>query len=502
MTDSKSAETGSSGGGDATGAAPQPARADTRQMIALAVISTAYLMLAIDSTIVNIALTKIQESLHFSATGLAWVLNSYLLAFGGLLLLGGRAGDMFGRRRVVSVGITLFTCASVAGGLAANPATLIVARALQGVGAALAAPNTLALIANNFDEGEVRNKALRIFSAASATGGSIGLILGGMLTSWASWRWIQFVNIPIGIVVLILAPLCIRETERHQGSFDIVGTITGTAGVVALVYALIRAPVNGWGDPGTVACFVIAAIMFPVFLAVERRVSHPIVPLQLFASRNRSVAYMNMLLFTATILSMFYFISQFIQKVLGFSPVNAGLAFLPMTIGMFAVARVVPSLLARFGLKGFMLTGSLLMTITAIWLSRVSPSDSYLSGIFGPMLLFGIGAGCCIMPTNVTILAGIPPQLAGAASGVLQSVMQLGGALGLAILVAVYGTATAHFTGTGTNALKQVVTHGVRETFTTTIVFSGLAFLLALIVIKTVKPAAAAKAPALVKGSR
>jgi EmrB/QacA subfamily drug resistance transporter len=457
-------------------------------------------MMAIDATIVNIALTKIQESLHFSAIGLAWVLNSYLLAFGGLLLLGGRAGDMFGRRRVMIAGTALFTCASVVGGLAGNPGTLIGARAFQGVGAALAAPNTLALIANNFEEGTPRNKALSIYSATAATGTSIGLILGGVLTSWASWRWIQFVNIPIGVVVLALAPLCIKETEPHQGRFDIVGTITGTAGVALLVYALIRAPENGWGDPVTVICFVISVIMFTIFLTAERRVSHPIVPLRLFADRNRSAAYLNMLMFTATILSLFYFLSQFIQKVLGFSPFMAGLAFLPMTLGMFAVARVVPPLLARFSPKSFMVTGALLMTITAIWLSQVSSSDTYLTGILGPMLLFGIGAGCCVMPTNVTILTGIQPQLAGAASGVLQSMMQLGGALGLAILVAVYGTATKHSTGTSANALHQVVTNGVRETFTSTIAFSGLAFLLALILIRTVRPAPAKARPSPAQG--
>ncbi|GAA3012258.1 MFS transporter [Kitasatospora sp. NPDC127116] len=474
----------------------RPAPAGTRRPgLTLAVIATCYLMVGIDSTIVNIALPKIQAALDFSPVGLSWVINAYLLAFGGLLLLGGRAGDIFGRRRVLVIGTVLFTAASLLGGLANAPWLLILARALQGVGAAMAAPGTLALIASNFEEGTPRNRALSIYSATAATGTSIGLILGGILTSWVSWRWVQFVNVPIGVAVAVLAPMCIRETARQNGRFDFLGTITGTAGVGLLVYAFIRVPAEGWSDSLTVTCFVAAVVLLIGFVLVERRVSHPMVPLALFRDRTRTAAYLNMLMFTATILSLFYFLSQFIQNVLEFSPIRAGLAFLPMTLGMFAVARVVPKLLPKYGAKRFMVVGALLMTVTAVWLSRISASDSYAVGVLGPMLLFGVGAGCCLMPTNVTVLSGVQPQLAGAASGVLQTMMQLGGALGLSILVTVYGTASDDAAkhpqaGTAVEEAHRALTHGVQSAFTASIAFVGCALVIATLLIRTPKPAA------------
>ncbi|MEV0845874.1 MFS transporter [Streptomyces sp. NPDC049954] len=474
--------------------APVPSRPN-RPALALTVIVTCYLMVAIDSTIVNIALPSIQKALGFSPVGLSWVINAYLLAFGGLLLLGGRMGDMFGRRRVLMIGTVVFTISSLLGGLAGAPWVLITARVLQGVGAAMAAPGTLALIANNFEEGAPRNRALSIYSATAATGTSLGLILGGILTSLASWRWIQFVNVPIGLAVAVLAPMCIRETPSQAGRFDFVGTITGTAGITALVYGLIRVPSEGWGNTVSPACFVAAVVLLVSFLVAERRAAQPLVPLRLFSERTRTAAYTNMLLFTATILSLFYFLSQFIQNVLGFTPIQAGLAFLPMTLGMFVVARAVPKMLPKHGAKRFMVAGALLMTVTAIWLSTISASDSYLTGVVGPMLLFGIGAGCCLMPTNVTVLSGVPQQLAGAASGVLQTMMQLGGALGLAILVTVYGTSAdnaAKHAGTGTNAVHHVVTEGVRSAFAGSIVFVGCALAVALLVIRVPRPTAKA----------
>ncbi|QJS13409.1 MFS transporter [Streptomyces argyrophyllae] len=483
---------------DEPGAPGQSATAPSRpnrSALTLTVIVTCYLMVAIDSTIVNIALPSIQKALGFSPVGLSWVINAYLLAFGGLLLLGGRMGDMFGRRRVLVVGTVIFTVSSLLGGIADTPWLLVTARALQGVGAAMAAPGTLALIAGNFEEGAPRNRALSIYSATAATGTSLGLILGGILTSLASWRWIQFVNVPIGLAVAVLAPMCIRETPAHSGRFDFAGTVSGTAGVTALVYGLIRVPSEGWGNGVSLACFAAAVVLLVSFLPAERRAAQPIVPLQLFSERTRTAAYTSMLMFTATILSLFYFLSQFIQDVLEFSPIQAGLAFLPMTLGMFVVARAVPRMLPRHGAKRFMVVGALLMTVTAIWLSTISVSDSYLTGVLGPMLLFGIGAGCCLMPTNVTVLSGVPQQLAGAASGVLQTMMQLGGALGLAILVTVYGTSAddaARHAGTGADAVHKVVTEGVRSAFTGSIVFVGCALAVALLVIRVPEPPAEA----------
>ena len=299
--------------------------------LSLAVIVACQLMVVLDASVMFVALPKIQHSLHFSATGLSWVTNAYSLAFGGLLLLGGRTGDIVGRRRTFIVGIAVFTVASLLGGFSGSAAWLLTARAAQGVGAALAAPSALALIATNFEEGPERNRALGVFSATSSAGASIGLVLGGMLTDWASWRWVLFINVPVGAVVLLLAPRLLRETERHRGRLDIAGAVTVVTGMVALVYGFIRAADAGWSDGGTLAAFAGGVVLLAAFLVVETRVERPVVPLRLFADRARSGSYLNMLLLAAAMFGMFFFLVQFLQNVLGFSPLKAGVAFLPMS---------------------------------------------------------------------------------------------------------------------------------------------------------------------------
>ena len=318
------------------------ARRGYHPSLALAIIVTCQLMIILDATVVNIALPRIQSSLHFSATNLSWVLNAYTLAVAGLLLLGGRAGDILGRRRMFIGGIALFTVASLLGGFATSSWWLLAARAAQGVGAAGAAPGALSLIATNFEEGPERNRALGIFSAVSAAGGSLGLILGGLLTAWASWRWVLFINVPIGIAVVALAPHFIRESERRAGRFDLAGALTSTIGMVSLVYGFIRAASSGWGDDVCRLALAIAVVFLALFLSVEARIREPIVPLHLFANRNRASAYLSMLLLPATMFGMFFFLSQFVQDVLGFSPIKAGLAFLPLTLAIFTSSRIVP----------------------------------------------------------------------------------------------------------------------------------------------------------------
>ncbi|MFI1488014.1 MFS transporter [Streptomyces sp. NPDC020747] len=459
--------------------------------IILAIIAVTYLMISVDATVVNIALPKIQEDLGFSRTSLAWVINAYTVVFGGLLLFGGRIGDILGKRRMLTLGTLIFTAASLVGGLAQSPGLLIAARAVQGLGAALAAPSTMSLIATNFEEGALRTKALSVYSATAGAGGSIGLILGGVLTDWASWRWVLFINVPIGLAIAVLAPRYIREPVHQRNKVDIVGTVTATLGMVALVYAFIRVPEHGWSDGLTIGSYVLAGVLLAAFLVVETRVDPPILPLRLFASRNRSGAYLNVLLLTASMMGLFFFLAQYVQDVMGYSPARSGFAFLPMTLGMFATVTQVATLLKKFGAKRLMVAGAALMAGAFVWLTQLTETSAYWTGVFGPLLMFGVGMGLSFMPMNMTVLAGVDPKDAGAASGSVQTMMQLGGALGLAVLVTVFGTA-------GKNAADEprggaspvewahhVFTEGMQSAFVAGTAFLVFALLVALVVIKS-----------------
>ncbi|HKD77787.1 MAG TPA: MFS transporter, partial [Ktedonobacterales bacterium] len=390
----------------------------------------------------NIALPQVQSELHFSPTGLSWVIDAYTLTYGGLLLLGGRAGDIMGRRQAFVVGLAIFTVASMLGGVAPNAGWLIATRALQGVGAAFAGPNAIALIVTNFAEGEQRNRALGIYGAVVSAGASIGLILGGILISSLSWRWVMFINVPFGVAAVLLAPRIIKEPQRNPGHLDITGAITGTGGMVLLVYGFIRAASDGWGDRMTIGSFAIAVVLLAIFVFVEMRSAEPILPLRLFAERNRAGGFLNMMLVAATMFSMFFFLTQFLQDILHFSPLGAGVAFLPWTITLFTVARVIPRLVPRVGMKPIIVVGAVLIACAMLWLTQINAASNYVTGVMGPMLLFGLGAGCVFLPLNMLILTGVRPQEAGAAGGVLQTMMQVGGSLGLAILVSVFGNAT------------------------------------------------------------
>ncbi len=457
--------------------------------IALALIVTCQLMLVLDGTVVNIALPKIQNDLHFSATNLSWVFNAYMLTFGGLLLLGGRAGDILGRRRVFMAGIVLFTLASLLGGFSTSAAWLIATRAAQGIGAAFAAPSALAFIATTFAEGPQRTRALSIYGAVASAGGSLGLILGGMLTAWVSWRWVLFINVPVGLAIVLLTPRFIQEPERQPGQLDFAGALTSTVGMAALVYGFIRASSNGWSDRLTVSAVVGAVVLLALFLTVEVRARQPLMPLRLFADRNRASAYLNMLLLFATMFSVFFFLTQFLQDVLGFSPLQAGVAFLPMTLPMFASVRTVPRLLPRFGPKPLMVIGATLITGAIVWLTHISATSGYLSGVLGPMLLLGVGVGCSVLPLNVVILSGVLRQNAGAASGVLQTMQQVGGSLGLAILVTVFGTATSNAARhplAGASRQMQahhILTQGIASAFSVEAIFTTCALMVAVLVI-------------------
>ncbi|HEY9367692.1 MFS transporter [Streptomyces sp.] len=408
--------------------------------IALFVIASCQLMVVLDITIVNIALPHIQSALDFSTTNLSWVVNAYTLTFGGLLLLGGRAGDILGRRRTFIFGVLLFGLASLLCGVAQTSWQLLAARALQGVGGAISSPTSLSLITTNFDEGPERNRAFGVFAGVSAGGGAIGLLAGGILVEWLDWRWIFFVNVPIALLIAFLTPRHVRESERHPGNFDLMGALTSTLGMVALVYGFIRAAQQGWRDPLTLASFGVAVVLLVSFILIERRSRQPITPLHMFADRNRAGTYGMMLCLAAAIFGMFFFLTLFVQQVLGFSPLEAGLAFLPVSAVIAVAAGFTSQLLPKFGPKPFMVLGSLCLAAGLSWLTLTDVHSTYAGSILGPMLVFSVGMGLMFVSLTLMALSNVEPHEAGAASGLLNATQQVGGSLGLSILVTVFGT--------------------------------------------------------------
>jgi EmrB/QacA subfamily drug resistance transporter len=469
---------------------PGVARRGDHPRIALAVILTCQLMAVLDATVVNVALPKIQDGLHFSSTNLSWVINAYALTLGGLLLLGGRAGDVLGRRRVFVAGITLFTLASMAGGLATSGGMLIVARAIQGVGAAIAIPNTLALLMISFPEGPARNRALGLFTAVSSAGGSIGLLVGGALTDWVSWRWVLFINVPIGVAIVVLIPLFLTEPPRRTARLGVLGALSSTLGVGSLVYGFIRAADQGWADTGTLASFAVAVLLLAFFIAHEASTAEPILPLRLFADRTRAGAYGVMLMLPAILFGTFFFLAQYLQLGLGLTPLRTGLAFMPLTLAIFGMSRLTPRWVSARGPRLPLLVGPVLLAVAALWLSQLSVGSTYWQDVFGPILLLGVGAGFTFMPLTTVILSRVPAGDAGAASGALQTMQQLGAALGLAVLVSVFGAATgdAGTRGTVTGAL---LTHGVSVVFGTAVVFAIAAWLVSAVLLRPRPPVAA-----------
>jgi len=452
-------------------APPDTAR---RASYGIAIVLIAQLMLVLDVTVVNVALPRIQTDLDFSPAGLSWVLNGYTLAFGGLLLLGGRLGDVFGRLRVFEIGLGLFTVASLAGALAPNPEFLVTSRVLQGVGAAIAAPSVLALLTTSTPDAASRNRALALFTAVSSAGGSIGLILGGALTDLGSWRWTLMINVPIGIAVLALVRRFVDETARRPGRFDVVGAATATLGSVAAVYAFINAPDHGWDSIGTIGGFALAAALLALFVRTERIAPHPLLRLGLLRNRRRAGALVVMSLLVGSQFPMFFLLVQYDQRVLGLGPLASGFAFLPLTLAIFAVSRISARLVGRFGPQRLIAIGTVGMALSFLWLSQISTTSEYATAILGPMLLSGASAGLAFMPTTVAILADVEPEHAGAASGLLQTMQQLGGAVGLAVIVSVYAS----------GAVPGQVVPGAEAAFLTSMGFAVVAFLIAVVVMR------------------
>ncbi|MEU6755528.1 MFS transporter [Streptomyces sp. NPDC046685] len=475
--------------------------------LALFVIASCQLMVVLDITIVNIALPHIQTALDFSTESLSWVVNAYTLAFGGLLLLGGRAGDILGRKRVFIFGVLLFGLASLLGGLAQNAGQLMAARALQGVGGAIASPTSLALITTTFREGPARNRAFGVFAGVSAGGGAIGLLAGGMLVEWLDWRWVLFVNVPIAVLIAVLARRVLRESERHPGHFDFAGALLCTTGMVALVYGFIRASQDGWRDGWTLGSFAAAVVLLTLFILNERRSPQPITPLHMFADRNRAGTYGLMLMLACAIFGMFFFLTLFVQNVLGFSPLRAGLAFLPVSAVVAVGAGITSQLLPKFGPKPFMVAGALCSATGLAWLTQTDVHSTYLGSILGPLLIFGLGMGLQFVSLTLMALSNVPDRESGAASGLLNTTQQVGGSLGLSILVTVFGTASrneakdqaagflrtadpeqmAYFQRTGQYPKPwsdQVLTAGISAAFVVAALFTLVGAVIALVAIQ------------------
>ncbi|GAA0970467.1 MFS transporter [Actinocorallia libanotica] len=408
--------------------------------LALVVIAAAQLMVVLDGTITNIALPSIQTDLGMSASGLAWVVNSYALAFGGLLLLGGRSGDLFGRRRMFRIGLAVFTVASLLGGLAQNDVQLIAARILQGVGAAIAAPTALSLITVNFPEGKPRNKAMGVYAAMAGIGSTVGLLLGGVLTDYLDWRWVMFVNVPIGLVVLAGTKI-LAEGERNTGGLDVPGAGTGTGGLLALVYGITRGGEAGWTDTLTLASLAGALVLLAVFLVIQRRSTHPMMPLRLFADRNRAGANTTVLFIGAGMFATFYFLTLYLQQVHGYSPVKTGLAYLPFSFGMAVAAGVGSQLVTRLAPRQIAAPGLLIAAAGMYWFSTLEPGSPYLTHLMPAMFVTAVGLGASFVPMTLAAVSRVQDQDAGIASALLNTTQQIGGALGLAVLSTISTTA-------------------------------------------------------------
>ncbi|HTW14566.1 MAG TPA: MFS transporter [Nocardioides sp.] len=418
---------------------------------ALVLISVAQLMVVLDGTIVNIALPYIKEDLGISAANLTWVVTGYALAFGSLLLLGGRLGDLYGRRRIFMTGLIIFGVASLLGGLATNEGLLLAARGLQGLGAALASPAALALITTTFPAGPPRNRAFAVYAAMSGVGAAVGLLLGGWLTGLdgifgldvEGWRLTLLINTPIGIVTALLAPRFLAESETHPGELDLPGAVTGTLGLLGLVYGFSRAGSEGWSDPWTISSLAAGALVLALFLFIESRVEHPLLPSRVFLNRTRAASFGAMFLAPAAMFAMFFYLSQYIQVEMGYSPLKAGVAFLPFCLGLVAAAGISSNLISRIDPRYLAGVGTILAASGLFGFSRlpydttapvVPETGSYATDLLPFILLMSFGMGMTFVPLTLTAVHHLRPEETGIGSGVLNTMQQVGGALGLAVL--------------------------------------------------------------------
>jgi EmrB/QacA subfamily drug resistance transporter len=451
-----------------------------RKWLALALLAAAQFVVVLDASIVNVALPSIGTDLKFSQENLSWVVNAYVLVFGGFLLLGGRMADMLGRRRMFMIGLGVFALASLLGGLAQTEGQLIAARALQGLGGAMLSPAALSLVTTIFTEGAERNKALGVWGAVAGSGGAVGVLLGGILTDGLGWEWVLFVNVPICLAAAAIAPRLLNES-RSAGAktFDAAGAFTITAGLSLFVYALVDANDVGWGSAQTLGLGALSLALIAAFVVIELRSSAPLVPFAIFRNRTLTGANITAVLTAASLFSMFFFVSLYMQQVLGYDALKAGVSYLPLAVGIIFAAGAASQLTTRLGFKPVFVTGMLLVAGGLAWFSQISPNGTYVGDVLFPSLLAAVGLGFAFVSITIASVAGVSDKDAGLASGLINTSQQVGGALGLAILAAV-ATAT-----TGDRRDPVGLTDGFADAFLVGAGFALLGAVLALVLLRS-----------------
>jgi EmrB/QacA subfamily drug resistance transporter len=454
--------------------------AQERRWIALILLCVAQFVVVLDASIVNVALPTIGRALHFSESNLPWVVNAYVLTFGGFLLLGGRVSDLLGRRRVFTAGLVLFALASLLGGLSSTATQLIAARAVQGIGAAMLSPAALSIVTRTFADGVERNRALGVWGAVAGSGGAAGVLLGGALTQGPGWQWVLWVNVPIGLLAAAIAPTLIAESrsEGQRRHFDVGGAVTVTAGLSVLVFALVEANSAGWASAQTLALLTVSAALLGGFVAIERRSAAPLVPFSIFRLRTVTGANVVGLLTGGSLFSMFFFISLYMQQVLGYDAIKAGLSYLPLAVSIIIAAGVASQLVTRIGFRPVLAMGMASIAGGLVWFSRISTHGSFLGDILGPSLLAAIGLGFAFVPVTIAAVAGVRDRDQGLASGMINTAQQVGGALGLAILSAISTSVI------GSAHDRATLTSGFHSAFLAGAAIAALGLLAALALIR------------------
>jgi EmrB/QacA subfamily drug resistance transporter len=455
--------------------------------LALALLAMTQFIVVLDASIVNVALPSIGRDLEFSQENLSWVVNAYTLTFGGFLLLGGRLADLLGRRRMFIVGLILFGAASLAGGLAQSEAQLIAARTIQGLGAAIISPAALSIVTTTFAEGAERNRALGVWGAVAGAGGAAGVLLGGVLTEFLGWEWVLLVNVPIALIAAALAPRLLMESRHPTATtFDIPGAVSVTAGLALLVYGLVNTVDVGWGSAETLAILAGALALLVVFVAIESRTSSPLMPFSIFRLRTLTGANIVGLLVGMSLFSMFFFISLYVQQVLGYEPLEAGLAYVPLSILIIVSAGGASQLVTRFGFKPPLIAGMLLISLGLLWFSRVSaPDGSYVGDVLFPSMIVAVGLGFAFVPVTIAAVTGTRPGEAGLASGLINTSQQIGGALGLAIAATVANSTTADVFASGERNRLVALNEGFQDAFLVCAAFGILGAILAATLISS-----------------
>lgn len=442
------------------------------------IVLTSYLMIVLDISFVITALPKIQEDIGFSIIGISWVQNIYTLVFGGLLLLGARAGDLLGQKRMFLIGLLIFSISSLAISLVQNPIWMLVFRGFQGLGGAILAPTELALLSTHFPEGEERTRAFAFYGAVAGVGASFGFVLGGIFASWFSWRIGFVLNLTMGFLLLALSWKYISETKQQSGEFDFTGAFTSTSGMIAFTYGIVRSASVGWTDRLTISVIFTGIIFLSFFLYTEWKAKQPILPLRLFQHLERNGAYLSRMLYISAMMAFWFFTTQYLQNILGMTAFLSGLAFLPMSIPNFAFAMFVPRLTKAIGNEILLFISIGITLIGMYWLSLISIHTSYLNGVFFPMILLGIGQGGAISSLTVSGLVDIPKEDAGAASGLVNATHRVGGSLGLAILVVIFSTAKANNLDP-----RELLTYKISCAFFGGVVMLTLAFIIVFLCI-------------------